>query len=71
MLEKVPHVKTGDRVRLIKSCRDIRFPTAFKAGETGQLGKRYRLQDEIEIWELILDSGQRIAIRHVDVEIIG
>lgn len=69
----------GDKVTLTQDCRDVRFPQTFKKGETGVLGRRYRVQDGIEVWELILDSkhsgflgGQlRIAVFHIHIEKLG
>src|SRR5882672_3666234 len=47
----------GDRVVLAHDCKDLAHgPEVFKKGETGTLGKRYRVQDGIEVWELILDK---------------
>jgi hypothetical protein len=67
----------GDKVRLTKDSRDIRFPWTFEKGETGVLGRRYRIQDGVEVWELILDkkrpflSGEittRIAVQGDSIE---
>lgn len=73
----------GQRVQLIKDCRDIRFGIEiFTKGETGTLGRKYRtgdrtLHDGVEVWELVLDqktrlSGRdehvRIAVLHTSIE---
>lgn len=54
--------KKGERVRLIKDCRDLSHgDEVFKIGEVGTLGKRYRIQDGLQVWELILDKTHTIG----------
>lgn len=70
---------SGDRVVLAHDCKDLAHgPEVFKKGETGTLGRRYRVQDGIEVWELILDkkrpfgaSGEitlRVCVDHTSIE---
>lgn len=70
----------GDKVRLTKDTRDIRMPWLFEAGETGTLGKLYRVQDGVEVWQCYLDKKREfaapipglsqpiIAVFHTDIE---
>ena len=51
----------GDRVRLTKDTRDIRMPWLFEAGETGTLGRLYRIQDGVEVWQCYLDKQRPFA----------
>ena len=67
----------GVRVRLTKDHRELRFVETFKAGEIGQLGQRYRIQDGVEIWQVILETRRPwqgrlipviLAVPHTDME---
>jgi hypothetical protein len=70
----------GQRVRLTKDCQDLAHgDQVFKTGEAGTLGRRYRIQDGIQVWEMILDKKEhigafpnainvRICIGHKDIE---
>jgi hypothetical protein len=66
-----------DKVRLVRDCKDLRHVEIFKAGETGVLGQRYRVDQGIEIWQMFLDTKRAfgdkpitvsIAVAHTDLE---
>lgn len=67
----------GDKVKLVNNCSDLRHVETFKAGETGILVKRYRVERGIEIWKMELDVKRpfgdklinvSIAVAHTDLE---
>lgn len=62
-------MKRGDRIRLTKDSRDIRFPETFRKGEVGALGQLYRVQDGVEIWEVILDMKKSFGLGEANVRI--
>lgn len=75
---RVSTFKKGDRVRLIRDCRDFNHgETVFRVGELGTLDRLYRVQDGWEIWSLILDRTEtlfsggpikvRITAKHLDL----
>lgn len=53
-MQRITDFKPQDRVRLLRKVEDISGQYGH-AGETGTLGRLYRIQDQIEIWEVILD----------------
>lgn len=62
--------KKGDKVRLLKDQTVLHTPEIFKAGETGTLGRLYRVQEGLEIWHLVLDRPGYvfIAVAHTNIE---
>lgn len=63
-------MKRGDRVRLLRDCRDIRHTETFEAGLAGALGQLYRVQKDVEVWEVLLDRTYRpLGLREVPIRI--
>ena len=67
----------GTRVRLTKDHKELRFVETFRAGEVGTLGQRYRVQDGVEIWQVVLEERRAwqgrlipviLAVPHTDME---
>jgi len=58
---RLTDLKRGDRVRVTRECQSISGVTA-RVGETGTLGRLYRVQQAggpYEVWELVLDRTHR------------
>ena len=62
----------GDKIRLTQDCAQIHLPDPLtpKEGETGRVARLYRVQDGLEIYEVILDRGDYTfaAITHTQME---
>lgn len=58
-----------DKVRLMHDCRDLRHVEIFKAGETGILGERYRVEQGIEIWQVWLDAKRPFGDKLISVSV--
>ena len=57
-MRRVTDFRSGDRVCLLRNVEDISGQHGY-AGETGTLGRLYRIQEQKEIWEVILDRKYR------------
>jgi hypothetical protein len=71
-MTRLTDLKKGDRVRLLRDCADI-SGAAARSGETGTLGRLYRVQKAggpYEVWELLLDRTHRpLGLRDIPVRI--
>jgi len=59
----------GDRVRLIKDHKELRFVEAFKAGKICYLNHLYRIQDGIEIWSVMIEVKICGISRQVNISV--
>lgn len=59
-----------DKVRLTADCPQVHTPFTPKKGETGRIGRLYRVQDGLEIYQVILDRPEYTfaAIAHTQME---
>jgi len=70
-------LKRGDRVRLVRECTDQAWGGQWvPAGQTGTLGRMYRVQNGLEMWPVFLHEAQPgtmkrlVGVTHLDVELL-
>ncbi len=64
--------KQDDKVRLTVDCAQLHLPDPLtpKKGETGRVAKLYRVQDGLEIYNVVLDRPTYAfaAVAHTQME---
>ena len=71
MKKRLSSLAHGDNVVLTQDCKALHYgDRVFKAGEIGRLGRLYRIQDDLEIWEVVFDQPGYvfIAVAHTQME---
>lgn len=64
------HFQREDKVRLTEDVHVLHMAESVKKGETGTLTKLYRVQEDLEIWRMVVDRPiyTFIAVPHTKIE---